>query len=512
MKKFLFIVAIVATGHSIGYSQQHITTYYDPYKKFKEEDYFLDNNAQMHGKYTSYFRDGSFKLVLTYIHGKVNGKGITYYFDGGSRGIASIANYKDDEQDGLQQYYFDNAPEPSVEGHKPYVVVEELYQGGSITWRKMYDFENGKRFLAKHELIAQGITKGYLPNGHQYYQIAVDGVNFQDGSSNTNKIWFMAKDGKKNGLYKEWFRNGQIADSCYYLNDLQEGVETGWYDNGGKRLRCSYVGGKKSGIETAWHINGALEFSANYTNGKIQGRVDVLDPSGVLISSENYIEGDRQLSNSDVHRSIDLIRNSDYSRANKMLALVENAGILGYDSAVVALGLFMDYYIIDHFGYSENLIFWIMAHHPTKLTANDYIKYSNYLKRNDKYDPSSVLDSAIKNVPDDPRIQFLYAHNRHAFSIANRYNDDSYKFYEIWMSHLDNGDEKVGLLEAKGVIMVHDFNLLKNTNCNTEESKRATQKIKSDLQPFNKLNVYTDDIIKIIKDYEDGCKFEIAPR
>lgn len=301
MKKTLIILAALAISNTIAYSQQHIVTYYDGFKKFKEEDYFLDAQAQKNGKYISYFKDGSLKQTATYTHGKLAGKCTTYYMDAFSRGIASIANFKDDEQDGLQQYYFDNDPEPIVAGHKPYVVVEELYQAGGLTWRKMYDFEKGKRFLAKEELIEQGIIKGYLSNGHQCYQIAGDGLNFQDGNSSVNKIRFTNKEGKKDGLYMEWYPNGQIADSCYYQMGNMEGMDIAHSETGATLPPVFYISGHPfSPIDSSktlsdsfghfkmYNMSGELAIEGTRENGMLVGEYKIYYSDGNLFQSKYY--------------------------------------------------------------------------------------------------------------------------------------------------------------------------------------------------------------------------------
>ena len=233
MKNKLILIAIAISISAAG--QQHIVTYWYAFKQYKQEDYFLDSKGEKNGKYTAYFTDGSINALRTYKNNEIDGKETLYYNDETGRGMAHIYNYKNGKQDGLQQSYI----EPSQgEYYFKYVRTEEFYKDGYMTWRKTYDVDGkNKRCLRKEELFKSGdydpyLTKGYRQNGRQFYQTATDGFNWQDAAPTGGRIeWYTVK-GKKDGLYKEWYPNGQLGDSCYYNADVSVGIEVMWDEKG----------------------------------------------------------------------------------------------------------------------------------------------------------------------------------------------------------------------------------------------------------------------------------------
>ncbi len=504
MKKILFLIAaITATSHTIAYSQQHIVTYYDRFKKFKEEDYYLDAQAQKHGKSTTYFTDGSLKEVDNYVHGKVNGVCTLYHNDIYSRGISVIANFKNDQREGLQKFYYDTNPE-TPRKYVSYVKTEEFYKNDELVWRKVYDGSISRRYLIKEELLIDGLTKGFLPNGHQCYQIAANGMNFQDGNNQGNKIIFTAKDGKKEGLYREWYSNGQIADSCYYSNGVEDGAETKW-DADGKKTISHYTRGKKNGVENQWHSNGILLASITYVDGLANGKVDVYDSTGKLSNTENYDNGERLPSLTDVRVVIQLLRMGEYTSAHNLLETLEGKMDIGFDSAMVALKLFMNYYKIDHWGYCQNLFAWIDQKHSDKLTPDDYIMFSNYKKRDDKFERDGIIDLGFKRFPLNSAIQFMYAHNLHVRAKDGMYRDDSYQFYEMWLLDLKNPVKVDELSEARDVIAEHYIRMLSPSDCNTTTSASIIQKFRMNLEIIKKFNVSTESNEREIANYEKDC-------
>jgi len=195
-------------------------------------------------------------------------------------------NYKDGKQDGLQQSYI----EPTGgEFYFKYVRTEELYKDGKMLWQKTYNEDNaGKKYVAKEETVDEGITKGYLANGTQSFQIAANGRNFQIGNASVNKLEFIAKDGKKNGLYREWYSNGQLADSCYYKMDVLDGTEKRYNPSGALTMDVYYIDGislspidsTKTTTDPSGHFkmygkNGLVIVEGTTVDGKLQGEYKI---------------------------------------------------------------------------------------------------------------------------------------------------------------------------------------------------------------------------------------------
>ena len=75
-------------------AQKTITTYYDFLSKHKKETYTLNSSGEYHGKYTSYFEDGSINEERNYLNGKSHGENKAYYIGFGKRGLSFVHNYE----------------------------------------------------------------------------------------------------------------------------------------------------------------------------------------------------------------------------------------------------------------------------------------------------------------------------------------------------------------------------------------------------------------------------------
>lgn len=72
-------------------------------------------------------------------------------------------------------------------------------------------------------------------------------------------------DGKYEGPYQTWHRNGQLAVNGTYAAGQRDGPWEAFHRNGQRRLHGAYADGRPVGPWRAWHENGELAFS---------GRVD----------------------------------------------------------------------------------------------------------------------------------------------------------------------------------------------------------------------------------------------
>lgn len=65
---------------------------------------------------------------------------------------------------------------------------------------------------------------------------------------------------------------------------------TNWY-KGGIAVECTYKDGRLEGSYKAYHRNGQLAWQASYKNGLLQGTASEWDEDGNLICRSNYKNG-----------------------------------------------------------------------------------------------------------------------------------------------------------------------------------------------------------------------------
>ena len=65
-------------------------------------------------------------------------------------------------------------------------------------------------------------------------------------------------DGKKHGVHREYYKNGQFKEELHYKNGNHDGLTTRWHENGNKAGTCNWVNLRPFGKCTSWHRNGKL--------------------------------------------------------------------------------------------------------------------------------------------------------------------------------------------------------------------------------------------------------------
>jgi len=75
--------------------------------------------------------------------------------------------------------------------------------------------------------------------------------------------------GKYDGLWTNWYENGQKSGEFNYKDGKLDGLGTIWYENGLKMLEGTYMDGSSDGLWTKWYKNGQKKEERTYKNGKI---------------------------------------------------------------------------------------------------------------------------------------------------------------------------------------------------------------------------------------------------
>ena len=76
---------------------------------------------------------------------------------------------------------------------------------------------------------------------------------------------------ERDGLYTNWYENGQKRDELTYKDGKFDGLYTNWYENGQKRFELTYKDGIHNGLLTWWYDNGQKESEGIYKDNKLEG-------------------------------------------------------------------------------------------------------------------------------------------------------------------------------------------------------------------------------------------------
>jgi antitoxin component YwqK of YwqJK toxin-antitoxin module len=104
-------------------------------------------------------------------------------------------------------------------------------------------------------------------------------------------IWKQKINGKLNGLYREYFENGNINKKCMCKDDKINGKNKEYYENGKLKIDSNYKDGKIDGEYKLYYENGKLEMDSNYKDGKINGKNKEYYENGKLKIDSNYKDG-----------------------------------------------------------------------------------------------------------------------------------------------------------------------------------------------------------------------------
>lgn len=126
-----------------------------------------------------------------------------------------------------------------------------------------YDTIIYKRIIQFDEISRLYNVRDYYENGQIQMQASYSAFdrNMKENS------WCNYRTNTKEGLYKKWFRNGQLEFTGSFKNGLQDGLCTSWYKNGRKECDKNWKNGQLDGNCLYWNEHGELQFDLTFEQG-----------------------------------------------------------------------------------------------------------------------------------------------------------------------------------------------------------------------------------------------------
>ena len=106
-------------------------------------------------------------------------------------------------------------------------------------------------------------------------------------------LWYLGAPTKKfklDGIYRSWYKNGQLKSQSTYNNGEQNGKKSTWYENGKLATESDIVNGLNEGKSNEWYENGQLKNESNYMNGQYSGTITTYWRSGQIKRKEQYLQ------------------------------------------------------------------------------------------------------------------------------------------------------------------------------------------------------------------------------
>lgn len=97
------------------------------------------------------------------------------------------------------------------------------------------------------------------------------------------------KDGKKNGVTKNFYANGKVQVETNFVNDRKDGDSKLYYEDGKICQHVIYKNDVKQGIEKHYYKNGNLACEIPYLDGEVEPGLKEYSNAGVLIANNPTI-------------------------------------------------------------------------------------------------------------------------------------------------------------------------------------------------------------------------------
>ena len=100
--------------------------------------------------------------------------------------------------------------------------------------------------------------------------------------------------GKRQGNFLGWYKNGNKWFERFYINGLKAGEHKGWFPNCQKMFHYQFNNkGQYNGFVKDWHANGVFGKYFNFENGKEKGAQKMWNLKGKIKANFFTIDGER---------------------------------------------------------------------------------------------------------------------------------------------------------------------------------------------------------------------------
>ncbi|WP_340201798.1 hypothetical protein [Ascidiimonas sp. W6] len=117
------------------------------------------------------------------------------------------------------------------------------------------------------------------------------GIISEQYANGSPSLWKTLINGKSEGLWLEWYPDGNLRYRAYWKNGLGNGKWEYFYPNGILRSESFYINDIAQGIYKDYFKNSQLKTDVTYLNGKKEGIELLYDANGILRSRKKYTNG-----------------------------------------------------------------------------------------------------------------------------------------------------------------------------------------------------------------------------
>ncbi len=242
---------------------------------------FSQENKQ-NGLYEEYYENGNIRISGQYLEAKKIGEWKEYYRSGK---IAHVYEYDNNgKETGFHKIFFKSGKLKSKTyklDDGSYVTKGYYEDNGGLFYemftakQKSYKYSNISRNRFKTSKFSEAKFEYEIPNGlyKEYYR------------NGELKIESNYKDYQLNGLWKKFYKTGEQEWEVTYFNGYKEGSYKKIHRNGNVSVKGSHLSNLKSGKEKRYNENGNLIWKGNYLKNNLNGLWTKYDNKGKAILS-----------------------------------------------------------------------------------------------------------------------------------------------------------------------------------------------------------------------------------
>jgi antitoxin component YwqK of YwqJK toxin-antitoxin module len=193
--------------------------------------------------------------------------------------------YQNDKKNGYFKYYDEAGNFKYVEKYAHDNLIVDAPETRQMEVKTVYH-PNGKRAITAtyYKGVQDGVRREFNEDG-----TVIKGYVFANGILKYEGI--TDEDGKRQGLWKEFYTAGELKSEGNYIDSKQEGTWKFYFENQKIEVKGSYKNGKKVGRWYWYYPNGELLQEENWSNGKLEGEFLEYNENGDILVKGEYLEG-----------------------------------------------------------------------------------------------------------------------------------------------------------------------------------------------------------------------------
>jgi antitoxin component YwqK of YwqJK toxin-antitoxin module len=206
-----------------------------------------------------------------------------FFWENGN--LKEEGTYQNDKKKGYFKYYDEAGNFKYVEKYDNDNLITDAPETRIMEVRTVYH-PNGRQAITAtyYKGIPDGVRREFDETG-----IVIKGYVFANGILRYEGI--TDEDGKRQGLWKEFYPTGELKSEGNYINSKQEDVWKFYFENQKVEVKGRYKNGKKEGTWYWNYPNGELLQEENWSNGKLDGEFLEYNEAGEITVKGEYLEG-----------------------------------------------------------------------------------------------------------------------------------------------------------------------------------------------------------------------------